>query len=200
MYVTFIIKKNAVKMMEVSMKKLDRKSITMSMLGLVAIVGVGQQVLAQDIEKTSQEVQAPILVTEVVPNTDNLNSLDAYEYFELTNITDQSVDMENYDLVYLNGEKTSVWTPDFESIPAKSSAIVWIRNEGNTEITKSDFCAYYTEKGYGEIEENSLIGELECDGLSNSGTRQLQILSKTGKILTTVEYNTDESENKNRCR
>lgn len=95
MYVTFIIKKNAVKMMEVSMKKLDRKSITMSMLGLVAIVGVGQQVLAQDIEKTSQEVQAPILVTEVVPNTDNLNSLDAYEYFELTNITDQSVDMEN---------------------------------------------------------------------------------------------------------
>ena len=81
------------------MKKLDRKSITMSMLGLVAIVGVGQQVLAQDIEKTSQEVQAPILVTEVVPNTDNLNSLDAYEYFELTNITDQSVDMENYDLV-----------------------------------------------------------------------------------------------------
>ena len=45
-YVTFIIKKNAVKMMEVSMKKLDRKSITMSMLGLVAIVGVGQQVLA----------------------------------------------------------------------------------------------------------------------------------------------------------
>lgn len=100
-YVTFIIKKNAVKMMEVSMKKLDRKSITMSMLGLVAIVGVGQQVLAQDIEKTSQEVQAPILVTEVVPNTDNLNSLDAYEYFELTNITDQSVDMENYDLVYL---------------------------------------------------------------------------------------------------
>ena len=49
------------------MKKLDRKSITMSMLGLVAIVGVGQQVLAQDIEKTSQEVQAPILVTEVQP-------------------------------------------------------------------------------------------------------------------------------------
>ena len=82
MYVTFIIKKNAVKMMEVSMKKLDRKSITMSMLGLVAIVGVGQQVLAQDIEKTSQEVQAPILVTEVVPNTDNLNSLDAYEYLD----------------------------------------------------------------------------------------------------------------------
>ena len=113
MYVTFIIKKNAVKMMEVSMKKLDRKSITMSMLGLVAIVGVGQQVLAQDIEKTSQEVQAPILVTEVVPNTDNLNSLDAYEYFELTNITDQSVEMENYDLVDLNGEKTVVWTPDF---------------------------------------------------------------------------------------
>ena len=100
-------------MMEVSMKKLDRKSITMSMLGLVAIVGVGQQVLAQDIEKTSQEVQAPILVTEVVPNTDNLNSLDAYEYFELTNITDQSVEMENYDLVDLNGEKTVVWTPDF---------------------------------------------------------------------------------------
>ena len=75
------------------MKKLDRKSITMSMLGLVAIVGVGQQVLAQDIEKTSQEVQAPILVTEVVPNTDNLNSLDAYEYFELTNITDQSLSL-----------------------------------------------------------------------------------------------------------
>ena len=48
MYVTFIIKKNAVKMMEVSMKKLDRKSITMSMLGLVAIVGVGQQVLADN--------------------------------------------------------------------------------------------------------------------------------------------------------
>ena len=53
-YVTFIIKKNAVKMMEVSMKKLDRKSITMSMLGLVAIVGVGQQVLAQYREDLSR--------------------------------------------------------------------------------------------------------------------------------------------------
>ena len=56
MYVTFIIKKNAVKMMEVSMKKLDRKSITMSMLGLVAIVGVGQQVLAEDIERQEYKI------------------------------------------------------------------------------------------------------------------------------------------------
>ena len=66
--------------------------------------------------------------------------------------------------------------------PQSPVRLFGIRNEGNTEITKSDFCAYYTGKGYGEIEENSLIGELECDGLSNSGTRQLQILSKTGKI------------------
>ena len=120
-------------MMEVSMKK---KGIRWAAAGLAALLSVtsgGIQTLAADTEETNPKISSPILITEVVPNTDNLNGADAYEYFEVTNISSSDVDMDNYDIIYINGSKQTIWTPDNCVVPADSSILVWIKNAGNTE-------------------------------------------------------------------
>lgn len=176
------------------MKKRGLRVAAAGMATVLTVSSSGLQVLAADTEGTENRISSPILVTEVVPNTDNLASLDAYEYFEVTNISNQNVDLANYDIVYINGSKRTKWTPNGCVIPADSSILVWIKNAGNTDSTKSEFCSYYAEKGYGTISEEQVV-ELASDGLSNSGTRALTVTTKTGKILTTAEYKASDSQN-----
>ena len=82
---------------------------------------------------------SPILVTEMVPNTENMNSSDAYEYFEITNVSGVDVDLRNYDIVYDNGNTKTVWTTDVTVLPAGQTILVWVKNPGNQELTKEDF-------------------------------------------------------------
>ena len=39
----------------------------------------------------------PLMLTELVPDTDNENGADAYEYFEITNVSDRAVSLDQYD-------------------------------------------------------------------------------------------------------
>ena len=133
-------------------------------------------------------MSSPLVITEVVPNTDNVNKADAYEYYELTNITDRPIAKGLYDITYINGEKRSDWTVEIDEVPAHSSFLVWIKNDGNKDLTKKDFVKYYQDKGFGNILEDR-VAELACDGLSNSGIRTLEVSSHTGKVLTTASYN-----------
>ena len=115
---------------------MKKKGIRWAAAGLAALLSVtsgGIQTLAADTEETNPKISSPILITEVVPNTDNLNGADAYEYFEVTNISSSDVDMDNYDIIYINGSKQTIWTPDNCVVPADSSILVWIKNAGNIE-------------------------------------------------------------------
>lgn len=142
--------------------------------------------------ETLPEFSSPILITEVVPNTKNLGGSDAWEYYEITNVSSRDVDLDDYDIVYVNPGKTrTVWKPaDTEAhvIPARSSMLIWVKNSGNTDQTKEAFRAYYG------LPEDSLIAEVSCDGMSNSGSRSMEILTKTGRLLSTVTYNAKDSD------
>ena len=131
---------------------------------------------------------SPILVTEMVPNTENMNSSDAYEYFEITNVSGVDVDLRNYDIVYDNGNTKTVWTTDVTVLPAGQTILVWVKNPGNQELTKEDFRTFYS------LDPGALVAETQCGGMANSGRRSMSIATKTGKTLCTVTYAPADSE------
>lgn len=134
----------------------------------------------------NEKLPSPILITEVVPNTKNLNGSDAYEYYELCNVSDRDINMDDYNIVYVNGNKRTVWKGDVSVIPANSSMLVWVKNAKNQELTKADFYTYYSLT-------DGLVAQVSCDGMSNSGIRSMTVETKTGKLLSTVTYNAADS-------
>ena len=87
------------------MKKGFKKLLSLCMV-IETVFSSIPMVHAEELEKT---ISSPVLITEIVPNTDNMNKLDAYEYYELMNISDQDVNLSDYNIVYVNDTKTSIW-------------------------------------------------------------------------------------------
>ena len=133
---------------------------------------------------------SPVLITELVPNTQLVGSLNGYEYFELTNVTDREIDLSNYNIVYINGTSRAVWETNVEKIPAGETMVVWIKNGDNNSLTKTDFLEYYG------MQTDAFVAEVQCSGLANSGSRSMAIETKTGKELFRVTYKAADSEDK----
>lgn len=135
-----------------------------------------------------ENISSPVLITEVVPNTRNADTKgDVYEYYELTNISGHDINLDYYDIVYVNGNKPTVWKANLNTIPAGQTMLVWVKNEYNQELTKADFCKEWN------VSEDGLLAEVQCSGMSNSGSRSLAVATKTGKILSTATYNAANS-------
>ncbi|MEE0831433.1 MAG: lamin tail domain-containing protein, partial [Longicatena sp.] len=166
------------------MKKGFKKLLSLCMV-IETVFSSIPMVHAEELEKT---ISSPVLITEIVPNTDNMNKLDAYEYYELMNISDQDVNLSDYNIVYVNDTKTSIWKTNVQVLPAGEKMLVWTRNEGNTELTKADFIAYYG------LAEDAFIAEVKCDGLANS-KRGLAITDSNGNVLLSTTYNSEDSQN-----
>ena len=77
------------------------------LLAASAISPTSLQVFAQD---GPVQVASPLLITELVPNTENVDGNDAYEYCELYNTSNAPLSMDQYVLRYDNGSSVNVWT------------------------------------------------------------------------------------------
>ena len=172
-------------------------------LGLAAVLTVSGTRLPSTTVRAEGEPgavpTAPIMITEVVPNTDNLTdkenkSLDAWEYYEIANVSDKDVNLNNYNIVYDNGSAKTVWTATgVDVLPAGKTMLVWVRNGCNDEKSIADFRDYYGTKTGSAIPEDGLIAEVHCDGMANSGSRSMYIVTKTGKTLSTITYRSADS-------
>lgn len=139
---------------------------------------------------------SPILITEVVPNTDNLSGSDAWEYYEITNVSSQDINLNDYNVIYDNGSKKTIWTAEgVDTLPAGKTMLVWVRNGCNEDKTVADFQNYYQTKTGQAMPSDGLIASVHSDGLANSGTRSMYIQTKTGKTLSTISYNAKDSAN-----
>ena len=103
------------------MKKGFKKLLSLCMV-IETVFSSIPMVHAEELEKT---ISSPVLITEIVPNTDNMNKLDAYEYYELMNISDQDVNLSDYNIVYVNDTKTSIWKTNVQVLPAGEKMLVW---------------------------------------------------------------------------
>ncbi len=153
----------------------------------------GVQTVQVDNEATQAELPAPLLITEIVPNTDNVGGSDAFEFFELYNGGGQTVNLDQYSFYYDNGNTVREWQLNDAglTLDAGESLVVWVKNTANTE-------AGYTEAQFNENYGTSFVmGEnlttVNSDGFSNSGSRSLSLRTRTGITLYTVSYSASDS-------
>ncbi|WP_226659308.1 lamin tail domain-containing protein [Guptibacillus hwajinpoensis] len=132
-----------------------------------------------------------LLVTEVVPDSTNVNGADGYEFIEVYNTTDQSINFQDYKIQYrypMDGpEADLIWAPQKEdiTIPSGQSMVFWIINSANQNETVADF-----NKNYGsELVENESIVKVKSNGMSNSSDRGILVATNTGKEISIGMYN-----------
>lgn len=132
---------------------------------------------------SSEMMKTPIMITEIVPDTDNKNGADAWEYVELYNTSSQTIQLDQYELIYSG----VIWSPDQSGIviePGKT-VVLWIINNGNTACTVEEFNNYYGTN----LEIGKNLATIHSGGLHNSAERTLKLTTKTGEELASVTYN-----------
>lgn len=141
------------------------------------------------------EFPAPILITELVPNTANVDGSDAFEYFEIYNASEKTVSLGDYAFWYDNGKSVTEWElADKEmTVEPGKSVVVWVKNDAvaAARYTAADFNAEYGTS----FTEGRDLTSVMSDGLSNSGTRSIQVRTRTGLELYTVTYDAADSSN-----
>ncbi|NBD24450.1 lamin tail domain-containing protein, partial [Paenibacillus glycinis] len=137
----------------------------------------------------------PLLVTELMPNSSNViaGGGDTYEYIELYNNSDKTIDLKDYKIYYRytdsGPDADIVWPTDNESMmidPGKT-LVFWIINSTNTTSTVADFNQFY----HTNLVENQDIYKMYSAGMSNSGKRGVVIGTNTHVDLSAAYYNGD---------
>ncbi|RXT02835.1 lamin tail domain-containing protein [Ammoniphilus sp. CFH 90114] len=126
-----------------------------------------------------------LLVTEVVPNN---SGSDYYEFFEIYNNTNTSLNAKDYKVVYgYYDNRTPVeWDLTEEKIiPPHGSLVIWVKQ--NQDVTPSQFNSHYGVELLDE-QVTSVLG-----GMANSGGRTIAIAHDTGEILSSATYNEQNS-------
>ena len=147
---------------------------------------------------TDPALAAPLLqITELAPDTANVEGADAYEFVEVFNASDAPVDFSDYTLSYLYTDNAltspvtlnaTLWpaTPDDVVIPAGGTLVAWIVNPvGVTNgLTAADFNeAFGTDLVLGED-----LVQLFNGGMANAGSRGIQVATDTGHDVSRAYY------------
>ena len=173
----------------------DSAAFTVQMSDGVNSVSAEKTVAVNQDAVTEKYLTSPILITEIVPNTENVGGSDAFEYFEIYNTTDRTVDLSQYSFQYVNGSTVTEWELADPAIQlgARETLTVWVKNDANKEadIRRRNF-----NEAYGtELEEGKNLTTVSSDGFSNSGSRGMMIQSRTGLIMSQVTYTAADSSN-----
>jgi len=131
-----------------------------------------------------------LFVTELVPDSSNVNSADGYEFIEVYNNTNKPVNFKDYKIQYRYGTDPAsdvVWpsVPEDVVIPAKGTLVFWIINNANGEKTVADFNANYGTN----LIENKDIVRIQSDGMANSDLRGIAVATNTQEEISIAYYN-----------
>lgn len=163
------------------------------------------------IQMLAQEVKVPqLLITQLVPDTKNVpeleadgtpvpnKSVDGYESIEVYNNSAQEIDMDNYDLFYINGGTETKWTLNpgtSVKIPSRQAAVFWVQNSSNKGFTDEHFNNNYKTESFNPslVEGTNLFRIQGGNGMANTGTRALAIRTKQGTEVVKASYTITES-------
>lgn len=135
----------------------------------------------------------PLLITEVVPDTANVDGADAYEFIEIYNNTTEAIDFNDYTLRYrypnTSAENDLLWGPPLDQediiIPSGETIVLWVINGSNANLTDTDFNNHFGTN----LRENVNLIKIFNNGMANSAERGLVIATKTGRELSHAYYN-----------
>ncbi|MGE7218287.1 lamin tail domain-containing protein [Priestia koreensis] len=154
---------------------------------VVLLLVVGNSVLFPVSKSIAVENTVPqLLITEVIPDTDNYSSYDAYEYVEIYNNSDKEVDLQGYHL------KSSSWNKIIEQ-PAKiapwDTMIFWTQRQEVQPLSLEGFNQFYFSSYKSKHLIEDRIQRLEnISGLVNSGQQTVSLTDQNGKEIVKAIY------------
>ena len=137
-----------------------------------------------------------LLITELLPNSSNMNGADAYEFVEVYNNSNQRINLKEYRLYYNNnldaGNNDVLWASFDKDLYLESRAcmVFWIHNGSNDTLTVEDFNTKFGTN----LEEGQNIIILENGGMSNSAPRGLRITTNVHDEVNYITYNVGEND------
>ncbi|MBP1966416.1 S-layer homology domain-containing protein [Paenibacillus aceris] len=140
-----------------------------------------------------------LMITELVPDTANISSSDAYEFIEVYNNTNKTLDFKDYNLVYRYPGTSTIWAPyqngnpnGSMKIPAQSSIVLWVMNTDkgiNLNLKAADF----NQNFHTNLQENVNLFRVDGGGgMHNSSPRDLVIQEKDGTDISISSYQNDD--------
>ncbi|ARU63660.1 hypothetical protein CBW65_23545 [Tumebacillus avium] len=130
-----------------------------------------------------------LLITEVTPDTQKVDGTtgtpDAFEFIELYNNTNSSINLRNYRIIY---ETPTVynWTITTDKyIPAKGTFVVWIKSDDTA--TLADFNA-----NYGTALTSSQVFTVSAAGMANTADRTISVAASDNVKISTLSYDVDD--------
>lgn len=142
-----------------------------------------------------------LLITEIVPDSENVQSSDAYEFLEIYNNSTQPINLKDYQLIYHYGTTNNEWTPTSGRdviIEAKQSVVLWVMNTNNLsnkDLTADQFNANY---GTSLIENVNLFRYDGGGGMHYSSPRDFILKDGDGTTIVTASYENDDQTQKNK--
>lgn len=147
------------------------RSKNLVLLGIVGLLTVsGIRIEAKEIEKIDTMKAPNLTITEILPDSSNVGGADAYEFVEIFNNADKSINLKDYRLYYTYPDTgvQNVWweTREDKILESGQSIVFWIKNGKNDNLTRTDFNSKFGVN----LSEDQLI-EISCGGMANSGKR-----------------------------
>ncbi|MCR8657360.1 S-layer homology domain-containing protein [Paenibacillus endoradicis] len=142
-----------------------------------------------NLDENSEETPI-MLVTELLPNSNNVGGSDAYEFIEIYNNTDEDINFKDYKLyyIYTDSGRTAdvVWATQQEDIIIKAmdTMVFWNINSANGSLTVADFNKEFKTN----LVENENIVKLYNDGLANGSKRGIAIGTNTHQDISVAYY------------
>lgn len=142
------------------------------------------------------ENPSPLVITEILPDSNNVNKADAYEFIEVYNNSNETIDLKDYKIYYNYPDKGDssdvIWESDPSSIKIdpEETLVFWIKNGSNDDLTVDDFNK--------EFNTNLVMGkdivEIHSGGMANTGARALKLTTNTKELLDFVSYNMSDKD------
>ena len=132
-----------------------------------------------------------LLITEILPDSKNIDGADAYEFIEVYNNSNREVNLKDYKIYYNypdKGDSSDVlWVDINEDINVKSgeAIVFWIKNGSNDTLT----AAYFNNHFNSQLEMNVNLFEVYSAGMANSGARALRLTTNIKEEVDFVSYN-----------
>ena len=140
------------------------------------------------LETAENDNTPPLLVTELAPDSQNIDGANAYEFIEVYNNTDQPIDFGNFHVLYRypSGTEDLIWFDDLEGeiIEPAGNLVLWIDNGKNSEADAEMF-----KNNYGITEDINLVKAPAGGGMANGAERDLVIATNTGEEIVSAGYN-----------
>ncbi|MGE6260082.1 lamin tail domain-containing protein [Heyndrickxia sporothermodurans] len=159
-------------------------------LTLVLVMG-NVMVFHSSKSKATEKTPVPnLLITEVVPDTDNYAGYDAFEYIEIFNNSDNEIDLKGY---HIKSGSWNVEIQDSAKIAPWDTFLFWTRRQETQPLTLEAFNhSYFASYESKYIKEDKLQTLENIGGLVNSNKQTVLVSDPNGKEIVRANYTGDD--------